>query len=343
MKILIIGGTKFLGRHLVEAALERNHELTLFNRGTSSTHPAVESIHGDRRFDLARLEGRRWDAVIDTCGYLPDVVRESVEVLAGSVDRYVFISSQSAYADVSKRGVTESETLATLTGEQLEEAQRIEPYGENYGKLYGGLKATCEQSVTDVMQKRTIIVRPGLIVGPDDPTDRFTYWVVRVAQGGEVLAPANPAKKIQFIDVRDLAEWVVQIIEEKESGTYNATGQPNTISMEDLLTECKKVSDSNAWFTWASEEFLLQKPVMAWSEMPLWLPEDAAPHLDGFMFINIDRALQTGLTFRSLNETVSDTLNWYRANRTGSEMKAGIDPVREKTLLREWIEMSDML
>jgi len=339
MKLLIIGGTKFLGPHLTRAALARNHEVTHFNRGSSvPTESDVEWIQGDRRSDLVKLRGRKWDAVVDTCGYLPDVVRASAKVLTGAVERYVFISSQSAYADVSQRGVNELAPLATLTDEQLQEAKSVEPYGENYGKSYAGLKALCEQEVLETMQQRAVTIRPGLIVGPDDPTDRFTYWVERVARGGEVLAPGNPAKKIQFIDVRDLAEWIVRIIEQQESGTYNASGQPGDLTMADLLNECQRASKSDAVFTWASEEFLLKQPVMAWSEMPLWLPEDAAPHLDGFMFINIDRALSTGLTFRSLNETVIDTLTWYRAARRGTDLKAGISADREKALLQKWHE-----
>jgi 2'-hydroxyisoflavone reductase len=204
MKILIIGGTRFIGRYLVTAAQAREHEVTLFNRGRHSPETNIETIHGDRHTDIAKLRGRRWDAVIDTCGMLPNAVRNATEVLSDSVERYVFISTQNVYADVSTPGVTEDSPLATLTSAQLEEAYEIDRSGEpSYGKLYGGLKALCEQAAEEVMPNRVLTVRPGLIVGPYDYTDRFTYWVVRVARGGEVLAPGRPDRFIQFIDVRE--------------------------------------------------------------------------------------------------------------------------------------------
>jgi 2'-hydroxyisoflavone reductase len=197
MKLLIIGGTRFVGRHLATVALARGHEVTLFHRGTQAAQfDGVEEIHGDRNTDLAKLAGREWDAVIDTCGYLPRSVKAAAELLSDAVDRYVFISSQSAYADVSVPGVVESSPLATLPSEQLAEANRIDSSGyPSYGALYGGLKALCEQTVEQVMPGRALIVRPGLIVGPYDYTDRFTYWVVRVARGGEVLAPGRPERR----------------------------------------------------------------------------------------------------------------------------------------------------
>jgi len=203
LKLLVLGGTRFLGRHLVTAALARNHEITLFNRGK---HPAdalknVETIYGDRNSDLAKLHGRRWDAVVDTCGYLPRTVRASAEVLSQSVDAYVFISSQSVYSDVSRLGLDENGPLSTLTSEQLEKANRIDSSGQasavTYGEMYGGLKALCEQAAEEVLPNRVFIIRPGLIVGPYDYTDRFIYWVVRVARGGEVLAPGRPDRRVQ--------------------------------------------------------------------------------------------------------------------------------------------------
>ena len=342
MNLLILGGTRFLGRHLVTAALKRNHQVTLFNRGN---HPAeisrdVETIHGDRNTDLARLKGRRWDAVIDTSGYLPRAVKASAEVLSAVVDRYVFISSQSVYADLSRVGVDETAPLATLTSEQLAEANAIDASGQtsgvSYGKMYGGLKALCEQAAEAVMPHRVLSIRPGLIVGPEDYTDRFTYWVVRVAGGGEVLAPGRPDRQLQFIDARDLAEWTVRMIEQEEVGVYNASGLAGSVTMGSLLAECKTVSGSPATFTWVTENFLLQEPVAAWSEMPLWLPEEAAPHLKGFMFMNCDRAATAGLKFRPLSDTVRDTLTWFRASRGAEELKAGIDTGREQRLLSKW-------
>jgi 2'-hydroxyisoflavone reductase len=341
MNLLIIGGTRFLGRHLVTAARARNHEVTLFNRGLhfSESLTDVESIHGDRYSDLAKLQGRRWDAVVDTCGMLPRAVQAAAEVLSDSVDRYVFVSTQNVYADVSVPNVDETSSVATLTTEQLAEANAIDTAGEpSYGRMYGGLKALCEQAAEEVMPDRVLTIRPGLIVGPYDYTDRFTYWVVRVAHGGEVLAPGRPDRFVQFIDVRDLAEWIVSMIERGAAGVYNANGPTSSVKMQNVLEESKTVSDSNASFTWASEDFLLQETVSAWTEMPFWLPEEAAPHLKGFMFINCDKAVQADLRHRPLSDTIRDTLTWYQTSRANEELKAGINAQKEQTLLRKWHE-----
>jgi len=347
LKLLILGGTRFVGRHLVTAALARGHEITLFNRGKhpSAALTSVERIYGDRNSDLAKLQGRRWDAVVDTCGYLPRTVRASVQILSHSVDRYVFISSLSVYADVSAFGIDETAPIAGLTSEQLEKANEIDSSGEasavTYGEMYGGLKALCEQAAEEVLPNRVLIIRPGLIVGSYDYTDRFTYWVQRIARGnevGEVLAPGRPDRYIQLIDVRDLAEWTVRMIERKETGVYNANGLPNSLTMERALEECKMVSDSDASFTWVSDNFLTQERVAPWSEMPFWMPEEGAPHLKGFMFINCNKAVGAGLSFRHLNETITDTLTWRETNRLNEELKAGIDPDKEQRLLRKWHE-----
>jgi 2'-hydroxyisoflavone reductase len=337
MKLLIIGGTRFVGRHLVAAALERGHEVTLFNRGTQpSPFADVETISGDRNRDLDKLQGRSWDAVVDTCGYLPRNVKATAEMLSGSVERYIFISSQSAYADVSVRGVEESAPLRSLTNEQLDRAYAIDTAGQpSYGELYGGLKALCEQAAEQTMPKRVLIVRPGLIVGPYDYTDRFTYWPLRVDRGGEVLAPGRPARPVQFIDARDLASWIVSMIERGATGVYNANRSPNSLTMQDVLDECKSVSNSDAVFTWASEAFLREENVAAWSEMPLWLPEEEAPQLAGFMFVNCDKALAAGLHIRSLSDTVADTLTWARKELHETVLKAGVDAEREQSLLRK--------
>ena len=337
MKLLIIGGTRFVGRHLVTAALARDHEVTLFNRGKHSSESNVETIRGDRHTDLAKLQGRRWDAVVDTSGMLPRAVRAAAEALTESVDHYTFISTQNVYADVSTPGVSESSPLRSLTSEELDEAYAIDTSGEpSYGKLYGGLKALCEEAAKSVMPGRVLTIRPGLIVGPYDYTDRFTYWVVRVARGGEVLAPGRPDRFLQFIDVRDLAEWTLSMIERNETGTYNACGLPGRLTMGNLLDECKVISGSDASFTWASEDFLLRENVAAWTDMSLWLPEEAAPHLKGFMFINCEKALSAGLSLRPVSDTIRDTLNWAQTARANDELKAGIDRNREQTLLRKW-------
>jgi 2'-hydroxyisoflavone reductase len=341
MKLLIIGGTRFVGRHLVAAALARGHEVTLFNRGTqSSAVPEVETIRGDRNKDLDKLQGRRWDAVVDTCGNLPRNVAEMAKSLSASVGSYVFISSQSAYADVSVRGVDETAPLKTLTNEQLERAYRIDTSGQpNYAELYGGLKALSEQAAEQAMPGRVLIVRPGLIVGPYDYTDRFTYWPLRVARGGEVLCPGRAERPVQIIDARDLAEWIVLMVEQDAAGVYNANRSPNTLTMQNVLEECKAVSESDAVLTWVSEPFLFAEKVAAWSEMPLWLPEQEAPQLAGFMFINCDKALAAGLRIRPLSETVRDTLTWARSELSDAPLKAGMDPAREAALLSRWHEI----
>jgi len=343
MKLLILGGTRFLGRHLVAAAQTRGHEVTLFNRGNYSTEDlgAVEIIKGDRHTELHKLHGRRWDAVVDTSGHLPRAVRAAAEVLAESVDRYVFISFQNAYKDVSVPGIDETYPLATLTTEQLDRANAIDTSGQpSYGELYGRLKAVCEQAAEEVMPNRVLIIRPGLIVGPHDYTDRFTYWPVRVARGGEVLAPGRPDRFIQFIDVRDLAEWTISMIEHQAAGAYNAHGVPNSLTMQKLLEECRSVSGSEAQFTWINEDFLLQENVAAWSELPLWLPEEAAPHLKGFMFISPDKAVAAGLKFRPLPDTIRDILTWRQTNRPNDELKAGLDRDKERALLYKWHEVA---
>jgi 2'-hydroxyisoflavone reductase len=336
MKLLIIGGTRFLGRHLSTAALARDHDVTLFNRGNYSNPSVVETIEGDRHTELHKLKGRRWDAVIDTCGHLPRAVRAAAETLSESVNRYVFVSTQNAYADVKVPGITEDYPLGTLTDEQVNQANAIDTQGQpSYGALYGGLKALCERAAEEVMPGRVLILRPGLIVGPYDYSDRFTYWVVRVAAGGEVLAPGRPERFVQFIDVRDLAEWTIRMIERNATGAYNTHGQPNILTMQGLLDECRNVSQSDAQFTWASEGFLLEHQVAAWSEMPLWLPEEAAPHLKGFMFISPQKAIAEGLTFRPLSDTIRDTLTWYQTSQPNEPLKAGLNSDKERALLAE--------
>src|SRR6266540_2712148 len=256
MRILIIGGTHFLGRHLVEAALARRHEVTLFNRGKSNPDlfPQLETILGDREKDADRLRGRRWDTVIDVAGYVPRIVRLSAEVLEPNVSRYVFISSLSVYADFRK-----------IEGESVEEIT---------GETYGPLKALCEKAVREIYGERALIVRPGLMVGPHDPTDRFTYWPVRVARGGDVLAPQNPEATTQIIDVRDLSDFTLKLIEENASGVYNATGPDYELTLGRLLEVSKQVSSSDANFKWASVEFLNQNNIAPWSDMPAWVPDD---------------------------------------------------------------------
>lgn len=322
MKLLILGGTVFLGRHVVDAALNRGHHVTLFNRGqhNADLFPEVEKLRGNRDGDLKALRGGRWEAVIDTCGYVPRIVSASASLLAEQVERYVFVSSISVYADFSAAGMDESASVGRLQNEAVEEIT---------GETYGPLKALCERAVEHSMPGRALSVRAGLIVGPHDPTDRFTYWVRRAAHGGEGLAPGRPEAPVQWIDVRDLADWMVRMVEEKRTGIYNATGPARTLTMGQFLDACKEVAQSDAAWTWVAEEFLLNEQVAPFTQLPLWLPRDSA----GVMEINCRKALQTGLTFRPIEQTVRDTLVWDRGREA---LKAGLSHEREQELLKRW-------
>jgi 2'-hydroxyisoflavone reductase len=326
MNILIIGGTRFLGRHLVDSARARGHNLTLFNRGKSNPglFPDLETIQGDREHDIEKLFGRTWDAAIDTCGYVPRIVRLSATGLAGSVERYVFISSISVFASFGKIGMDESDPVGKLEDESVEEIT---------GETYGPLKALCERAVQEVYGDRALIIRPGLIVGPNDPTDRFTYWPVRVARGGDVLAPEKPEAPVQIIDVRDLSEFTLQLIEENASGIYNATGPDYELIFGRMLETCKQVSSSDADFKWVSAEFLNQNNVAPWSDMPVWVPntvEDA-----GFSRFDVSKAIRAGLKFRPLQDTVRDTIEWANTRPAEYGWRAGLKPEREAELLNK--------
>jgi 2'-hydroxyisoflavone reductase len=337
MKILILGGPVFVGRYLIEAALARGHEVSVFNRGRhhAELYPEVEKLQGERDGGLAVLRGRRWDAVIDTCGYLPRVVRASAALLADAADQYTFISSVSVYTELAP-GMDETAPVGTLTDAELREAEAIEAgdraTGVTYGRLYGPLKAACEQAAEEEMRGRVLTVRPRLIVGPHDYSDRFTYWVHRVARGGDVLAPGRPGRQVQFIDVRDLADWIVRMIEASQVGTFNAKGPDFPLTMQRLLEECRAVSGSDARFVWVSESFLLESGVKPWTEVPLWIPEeyDQSTHID------FSKALAAGLTFRPLAETIRDTLAWDNARPRDEERHAGLKRERELELLRSW-------
>lgn len=329
MRILILGGTVFLGRHLTDAALARGHEVTLFNRGQSNPglYPDVEQVHGGRDGGLVPLAGRRWDTVIDTSGYLPRVVRASAELLAGSVDTYTFISSKSVYADMSRPGVDESAPVAALP----EGASPEEVGGENYGPL----KALCEREVQAALPGRALIIRPGLIVGPHDPTDRFTYWPHRMARGGEALAPEPRDKHVQFIDARDLAEWIVSMVGRGATGVYNANGRPGELMMAALLDVCIQLAGADTTLTWVAESFLTEHGVGAWMDLPLWIPTSETA-LAGFLEGSVARALAAGLTYRPLEETIRDTLAWDATRPPDAPRKAGLTPEREAELLAAW-------
>jgi 2'-hydroxyisoflavone reductase len=331
MKVLILGGTKFLGRHIVEATLSRDHEVTLFNRGLENPNlfPNVEKLQGNRDGQLEELKGRSWDAVIDTCGYVPRVVRDSAVMLADSITHYTFISSISVYSDFSRLDMDEREPVGKLENEATEEVN---------GETYGPLKAKCEEEAEKAMPGRVLNIRPGLIVGPYDPSDRFTYWPTRIAQGGEIIAPGNGDQKVQFIDVRDLAEWIVRMVESRKTGTYNATGPKDSLTMESLLEECKVSLNSDANVTWVSEEFLEQHEVQAWIDLPLWIPQ--SKQWPGFQTINCQKAISDGLIFRPLSGTIRDTFQWDTGRSTEKERRAGLTREREEELLLAWIKES---
>ncbi len=317
MRLLVLGGTKFLGRAAVEAALARGHEVTLFNRGETNPElfPEAEKLRGDRTQDLDVLQGREWDAVLDPSGYIPSVVRASAEALADSTAHYLFVSSVSVYASLAEP-VDEASPVAELG--DLPDDKLTDDYSN-----YGPLKALCEQVVADVFGERQASVRPGLIVGANDPTGRFTYWPHRVARGGRVLAPAPPEGQVQFVDAKDLGAWLVDLSGRRAGGVYNAT-HPGR-SWHELLETCREVSGSDASFEWVPAELLNQHEVGEWMELPLWVadPGSVAIHQ-----ADVSRAVAAGLTFRPLEETVRDTLE-HAATVEG----VGLTPEREAELL----------
>ena len=329
MRILILGGTVFLGRALTDAALALGHGVTHLHRGiTAGRDPRVETIVADRASATLAdvLRGGRWDAVVDTSGYLPQVVRRSAETLEGRVGRYAFVSSISAYRSFARAPVEETAELQSPP-EPLPDAMTPE--------LYGALKAGCEAVVRRTFGDAALLVRPGLIVGPHDPTDRFTWWPWRAARGGPFAAPGRPGRKVQFVDVRDLAEWIVAMLARGGSGTFNATGPAESISMEELLRVCVGVAATGADPQWLPDDFLLGHGVGPWIEMPLWVPE-SDDTLRGLMDVGIGRALAAGLRSRPLEETVRDTLQWARTRRSDHAWKAGLPREREDALLAAW-------
>jgi 2'-hydroxyisoflavone reductase len=323
MRLLVLGGTQFLGRHVVESALARGHDVTIFNRGLTHPElfPGVARLVGDRDGRLDALADGEWDAVVDTSGYVPRIVRGSAELLAPRVGRYLFVSSISVYADVSRPGVDEDSPVG-----QLEEETE-----EHRGPAYGPLKALCEQAVEEVYGERATIVRPGLIVGPWDPTGRFTYWPARVAAGGDVLAPEPRDGAVQVVDVRDLADFIVLLLEGDIAGTFNATGPEEPLQLEEVLEESRRVAGSEARFVWAPAAWLVEQGVQPWMELPLWLGDD--PEYAGHSRIDVSRAIQAGLSFRPLDRTIADTLEWYRSGDAPIDPPAGLDRGREQELL----------
>ena len=327
MNILILGGTLFLGRHLVEVALERGHTVTIFHRGKTNPglFPGVFEILGDRKeeSDLAPLADYAFDAVVDTCGYIPRVVRQSAQLLAGGAGCYCFISTVSVYASWPGASTDEDAPVGTLEDLTVEEVT---------GETYGPLKALCEQEAEAAFPGKALIIRPGLIVGPHDPSDRFTYWPHRAAQGGEILAPGGPELPTQWIDVRDLALWTLHMLEAGRTGVYNADGP--VIGIGQLLATCLLASGAQASVTYADEAFLQEQGVKPWLELPLWIP--GMMDLKEGGATRTQRANMAGLSYRSALETVRDTLVWDSQRPQESAWKNTLTPEKEATVLAAW-------
>jgi nucleoside-diphosphate-sugar epimerase len=336
VKLLVLGGTLFLGRHVVEEAVGRGHDVTLFNRGHTDPDlfPDLERLRGDREGDLSALAGRTWDAVFDPSGYVPRVVRATAEALASSVGHYTFVSSGSVYP--FEHGSHDEESPV----EELEEET------EDVTRAYGALKALAEREVEQVFPGRALILRAGLIVGNYDWTNRFGYWIRRVAEGGEVLIPAPRNWAIQFVDARDVVGWALDMAEQGEAGTFNAAGPEEPITIEELVEAVKRVSGSDARFTWVDEDFLLDQGLEPFDDVPLWLALGRNPELSSFYAMSNAKALGAGLSFRPLDDTIADTLAWER-ERSGGPLKKdygaggevpGLSSAREARVLRAWQE-----
>jgi len=325
-RLLILGGTAFLGPELVEEAKRAGWTVTLFNRGKTNPQlfPDVEKLRGDRRSDLKALEGRSWDAVVDTSGYFPRDVAASARLLAKSVGLYAFVSTISVYGDTSKPGIDERSPVAKT---DQPDADKVT------GANYGALKALCEEAAERAMPGKVLVIRSGLIIGPGDTSDRFTYWPVRVARGGEVLAPGTPDDPVQLVDVRDLAAWTIAMIDKGRTGVFNATGPREPLTFGAMLAACREASGSDAAFTWVDAKTLEELKVAPWSDMPCWVPPFG--ETAGSRRVSNGKAVGEGLTFRPIAETARDTLAWWRTltEERRARPKAGLTPDREAAAL----------
>lgn len=328
MKIILIGGTRFLGRHFVEHATNAGHQITLFHRGLSgcTDFPEVEHVHGDRANDLERLGDRTWDAVIDTSGYLPRVVRKSAQFFATRASHYTFVSSLSVYNSYSP-GMIEHDDVAKFEGP---EPDTMTP------ETYGALKALCEKEVEAAFPDRAFHVRAGMIVGPMDYSDRFTYWVRRISMGGDIIVPEPRRRPMQLIHAGDLAGWMLRMAEQRGIGIYHATTPAVPWTFEDMLEACRDVSGSKPNWVWAPESFFLEQKVEFWQELPLCTP----PPDDAVMTVSVAKAVRDGLTWKPLLITTRETLAWDAMRPAGTQLKAGLAPEREVALLKTWRERS---
>ncbi|MCE2423234.1 MAG: NAD-dependent epimerase/dehydratase family protein [Gemmatimonadetes bacterium] len=337
LRILILGGTRFIGPHQVRYAVERGHGVSIFTRGI--TQPGffhdyfenhVEHLIGDRIDDLSALESGEWDAVIDNSASIPGWVRSSARLLRPRASRYLFVSSISAYRDFQQVGITEDYPLA-----ELDESSSNEATAANYG----GRKAACEAAAIESFGDEAIIVRPGLIVGPGDNTDRWTYWPVRIARGGEVAAPNAPADPVQNVDARDLSEWMVRMVETPgNGGAFNATGPEGHLNFGDMLGGIADELDSDARFTWLPLQFMEENGIRAWGHMTNWVPPEGDSV--GLLTVSNAAAVAAGLTFRPLAQTARHTLEWWNTlpEARRAEQRAGLPANLEEDALRIWRE-----
>ncbi len=337
LRILILGGTGFIGPYQVRYAVERGHAVTVFNRGRrqSGLPDSVEQLQGDRNDDLSALRGRDWDVVIDNPTTLPFWVRDAASLLRDHARQYIFISTISVYSDTSRPGMDEETPLARYEGSDPM-AETLQSLQQNVGGLYGPLKALSEQEAERWFPGRTTVIRPGLIVGPGDPTDRYTYWPVRMSRGGEVLAPGTPADPVQIIDARDLSEWTIRMAERNVTGTFNATGPEPAITIGTMLEGMRPLADRPVSPTFVPADFLAEQNVRPWADMPTWVPP-VGPSA-GFARVSIQRALREGLTFRPSVETAWATLEWHRTRppEQQAQLRAGLSAEREAEVLRAW-------
>lgn len=325
MNILVIGGTQFIGRHFVDLALANGHQITLFHRGQRGAHlfeGQVERILGDRDGELEKLSGRHWDAVLDTCGYVPRITRLSSEFLRDAVDRYLFISTISVYDPAEgEQSLHEGSRLATMQDPTIEEIT---------GETYGALKVLCEQVVDEIYSDRATIVRPTFVVGPYDPTDRFTYWPLRLSRGGKMLAGGRKDQPLQFIDARDLGALCLTLLEKNTPGTFNAAGPGESLTFESFLQRAKAAIGSDAELVWADAVRLQEAGGEAGKDFPLY--QGPTQEGDPYMRTDASRAIAQGLTYTPIDLTVRDTLEWA-SSRGDTPLKVGMTPEREQELL----------
>lgn len=325
--LLILGGTGFIGPFQVRYAVERGHTVTLFNRGSGrDAFPDLETLIGDRNGDLESLRGRRWDAVIDNSQQNPDWVELSADFLRDAVGQYIYVSSRSAYADVSRVPMTADAPTWTYETAGIRPGERLN---------YGLAKALSERAAMERFPGRTTILRPGLIVGPEDDTDRFTYWPVRIHRGGEVLAPGDPSDPVQVIDVRDFTEWTIRLAENGTAGVFNVVGPRTPRPMAELLYGIRAVTTAESTFTWVEEDFLRAHRVRAYAEMPVWRPPSMGA---GFARFDLTPEVEAGLTFRPLAVTARDTLDFHlsRPPARQAELRSGLSAEREAEVLAAW-------